>query len=90
MLRFFLTLTLFRIIIVLKIRMLKFCGRQGENMAEIGVIKEIDRLGRIVIPKELRKRYGLTDQVELIATEKGILLKSQEYVLCEIEKHSLK
>lgn len=27
-------------------------------MSEIGIIKEFDKLGRIVIPKELRKRYG--------------------------------
>ena len=55
-------------------------------MAEIGIIKEIDRLGRIVIPKEFRQRYALTDQVELVATEDGILLKNQTYILCERKK----
>ena len=55
-------------------------------MAEIGIIKEIDRLGRIVIPKEFRQRYALTDQVELVATEDGILLKNQTYILGERKK----
>lgn len=56
-------------------------------MEKIGVLKEIDRLGRIVIPKEFRQRYGLTDQVELIATKEGILLKNREYELCRSKKH---
>lgn len=40
------------------------------------VLKTIDKLGRIVIPKELRKYYGLSfyDEVELIPTPSGILL----------------
>ena len=55
-------------------------------MDKIGVLKEFDKLGRIVIPKELRERYGLTQTVEIIATKEGILLKSQEYVLVEKKK----
>lgn len=40
------------------------------------VLKKIDNLGRIVIPKELRKYYGFDvhDEVELIPTASGILL----------------
>ena len=53
--------------------------------AVVGVIKEIDRLGRIVIPKELRERFGLTDNVEIIATEQGIILRSPEYTLVKTE-----
>lgn len=52
----------------------------------VGIIKEIDKLGRIVIPKELRERYGLTECVEMVATEEGIILKNPEYVLVKIEK----
>ncbi len=48
---------------------------------KIGVIKEIDSVGRIVIPKELRERYGLSGNVEIIATENGVLIKSREYIL---------
>ena len=55
-------------------------------MDKIGVLKEFDKLGRIVIPKELRERYGLTQTVEIVATKDGILLKSQDYVLVEKKK----
>ena len=55
-------------------------------MDKIGVLKEFDKLGRIVIPKELRERYGLTQTVEIVATKEGILLKSQEYVLVDKKK----
>lgn len=47
----------------------------------IGVIKEIDKLGRIVIPKEFRERLMLERQVELILTKDGILIRSPLYVL---------
>lgn len=50
-------------------------------MELIGIIKEVDNLGRIVIPKDLRERYGITGRVEIIATEHGILLKNPEYSL---------
>ena len=50
-------------------------------MSNIGIIKEVDRMGRLVIPKEFRERYGISRKVEIVATEKGLLLKSQEYTL---------
>ena len=55
-------------------------------MDKIGLVKEFDKLGRIVIPKKLRERYGLTVSVEIVATKEGILLKSQDYVLVEKKK----
>ena len=55
-------------------------------MSEIGVVKEFDKLGRIVIPKDLRQRYALNAGVEIVATEAGVLLKSPEYILTKIEK----
>ena len=54
-------------------------------MEKIGVVKEIDKLGRIVIPKDLRERYGLQKEVEIIATVDGVLIKSAEYVLTKKE-----
>ncbi len=42
----------------------------------VEIVKEIDNAGRIVIPKEFRERFGLTETVEIIATEQGVLLKS--------------
>ena len=52
----------------------------------IGIIKKIDRIGRIVIPKELRERYGLIDEVEIVATESGVLIRNPEYKLIKIKK----
>ena len=44
------------------------------------VTKRIDDLGRIVIPKELRKYYGLDvhDEVELIPAASGILIVKKD------------
>ena len=43
-------------------------------------MKQIDKLGRIVIPKSLRKKYGLSDgsTVEFLDTGDGIALKLAE------------
>ena len=57
-----------------------------ENMSEIGVIKEFDKLGRLVIPKDLRERYAIDNKVEIVATEQGILIKSPDYVLVKREE----
>ncbi len=54
-------------------------------MEKIGITKEIDKLGRIVLPKELRARYALEKQVEIIATEEGLLIKNPEYILVKTE-----
>ena len=51
----------------------------------VGIIKEVDRLGRIVIPKEFRERYGLVESVEVVATESGILLRNPEYELIKVQ-----
>ena len=48
---------------------------------KIGIIKEIDNLGRIVIPKEIRERLSLDKRVEIIITKDGALIKNPEYVL---------
>ena len=55
-------------------------------MDYIGVFKEIDQLGRIVIPKEFRERYFLDNKVEIVATREGILIKNPEYCLTKIEE----
>ena len=52
----------------------------------VGIIKEFDKLGRLVIPKELRERYALDNKVEIVATEQGVLIKSPEYILVKKEK----
>ncbi len=50
-------------------------------MDKIGIVRKIDDLGRIVIPKEMRDRYKLTNEVEIIATKEGVLIKNTEYIL---------
>ncbi|MBO7304981.1 MAG: hypothetical protein J6V09_07150 [Clostridia bacterium] len=57
-------------------------------MNKIGIIKEIDGLGRLHIPKEMRDRLGLNKEVELIITENGLLIKSTEYFL--VKKNEIK
>ena len=52
----------------------------------VGVIKEIDKLGRIVIPKEFRQRLGLDKEVEILVTKNGILLRNPEYVLVKAKE----
>ena len=56
----------------------------------VGIIKEVDCLGRILIPKELKERFGLTENVEMVATEFGLLLRSPEYKLVKIEANDNK
>ena len=56
-------------------------------MEKIGVRKEIDRLGRICIPKEMRRLFHLKSEVELQITMEGILLKNPEYVLVRKEEY---
>ena len=57
-------------------------------MSEIGIMKEIDGLGRLVIPKELRERYGFTHEVEIVATESGLLLQNPKFHLVSTEAAS--
>ena len=48
---------------------------------KVGIIKEIDKLGRIVIPKEFRERFGMEKEVEILVTEEGVLIRNSEYIL---------
>ena len=53
---------------------------------KVGIIKEIDSLGRIVIPKEYRERLMLDKQVELVLTNDGVLIRNSEYELVKKKK----
>ena len=57
-------------------------------MNKIGVIKEIDTLGRICIPKDIRKLYGFENEVAIMTTEDGILIQNPKYKLVKIEKNT--
>ena len=50
----------------------------------VGGIQEIDKLGRIVIPKEMRERHGLESKVEVVLTKEGVLLRNSEFELIRI------
>lgn len=56
-------------------------------MEKIGIVKEIDKLGRICVPKEMRKLFKLENEVELQITKEGILLKNPEYILVKKEDY---
>ena len=53
---------------------------------KIGVIKDIDNLGRLVIPKEMRDTFKLDKSVELVVTEEGVLVRNPKYKLVETEE----
>ena len=52
---------------------------------KVGIIKEFDKLGRIVIPKDLRERFALDNKVEIIATKEGVLIQNPQYLLIKRE-----
>ena len=61
-----------------------FIGGKARMKETVGVIKEIDKLGRIVIPKEMRDRLGFKTEVEVVLIKEGILLRNSEYRLINI------
>ena len=56
-------------------------------MKNVGIIKEIDELGRLQIPKEIRKRFGFDKIVELVVTDEGLLIKTNEYKLVKLNEY---
>ena len=54
-------------------------------MEIVGIKKEIDSLGRLHIPKEIRELYGLSGEVELVVTSKGIPVRNSEYKLVKVK-----
>ena len=52
-------------------------------MKFIGVFKEIDKLGRLVIPKEMRELFHLEGEVEVIGTDAGVLIRNPKYEIVE-------
>ena len=59
-------------------------------MKATGIIKEIDELGRVVIPKEIRMKYGIDRAaVEIFTDDDCIILKKQENtcVFCGVKEN---
>lgn len=48
----------------------------------IKICRQIDELGRLVIPADLRKQYGFRagDKVLFAASENGILIQSEDMI----------
>lgn len=48
---------------------------------KIKILRQIDGLGRLVIPIDLRKQYGLNpkDRVYFTAREDGILIQPEDF-----------
>lgn len=46
-------------------------------MEKYGIVRRIDDLGRIVIPREIRRDMGITegDPLEIVKTDEGILVR---------------
>ena len=46
-------------------------------MTQIGIVRKVDSLGRVTLPKELRRVFRLDkdDKIEILATDQGILLR---------------
>lgn len=49
----------------------------GERLEATGIVRRIDDLGRVVIPKEIRKSLQINegDPLEMFITDKGVLIK---------------
>ena len=45
-----------------------------------GIVRKLDGLGRLVIPKEYRKELGIEngDEMEIFLLETGVLIKKKE------------
>ena len=58
----------------------------------IGMIRNVDNLGRITIPKEYRKFYHINEQdkVCLIDTPDGLLITNPKYKVVEIDDYKKK
>ena len=50
------------------------CGFRSFIMEKIVIMKEIDNLRHLQIPKEIRKRLGLGKNVELVVKQDGLLI----------------
>ena len=55
-------------------------------MEVIGIIREIDNVGRICIPKEIRKTLKLEKEVELLVTSDGLIIRNPNYVILNKEE----
>lgn len=50
---------------------------RSDNMKALGIVRTVDRLGRIVLPADLRKSldYGVDEPLEIFVDDDKIILK---------------
>lgn len=61
---------------------------RGDIMTPIGISRKVDSLGRIVLPKEIRRFFNINENedVEILTTTDGILIKKPNYEVKKIER----
>lgn len=49
-------------------------------MKPLGIVRSVDDLGRVVVPKEIRRAVGLTEgaKAEIFATDKGVYFQKYD------------
>lgn len=60
-----------------------------ENV-RVGIRRPVDKLGRIVIPKEYREFYHLNqgDEVFVVDTTEGLLITNHKYKVVKVENEN--
>lgn len=55
-------------------------------MRNIGIARKVDKLGRIVLPKEFRDFFKIDTgtRLEMVATDSGILIRFPEFEVKKI------
>ena len=55
-------------------------GNGGMTMKSTGIVRQLDEVGRIVLPIEIRKNFDIKshDPVEIFVDEEKIILKNKE------------
>lgn len=64
-----------------------FINREGEKLRFTGIIRKVDKLGRIVIPIEIRRSLDIhvKDPLEIhVDNDKIILQKYEDHLTCDI------
>ena len=59
------------------------------EIKRVGIARNVDKLGRIVIPKEYRDFYHLNhnDEVFIVDTTEGLLITNHRYKVVEEDKN---
>lgn len=61
--------------------------KRGDKMTNIGIVRKVDSLGRVTLPKEMRDLFEMqkNEVVEILATDKGILLRLPNVIITRVE-----